>query len=105
MALIPYTSHLTAANSELEKQRAKTHAGMAHFASTRPDNATCRECLSWCINQSKPYARTGELKPQPCAKFAALTGAAGPRVPPTAPACKYFEQNPDALPLLRRGRR
>ena len=78
-----------------------TRPGMAHWANSGPFGATCGECAHFgCRKQVRDAAgnivSTTRVKGG-CAKFLALTGKHGPAVPPSTPACKYFER-PDGPP-------
>jgi hypothetical protein len=73
---------------------------MAHWGGSGPKQKTCRQCTHWQFDGYRGY--DDMLKPAPCAKFLAMMNvAAGPRVPPQARACKYFEEK-SAPPSLRR---
>lgn len=102
--------HLTVINPELESARARTVAGMAHFAGTRPVSATCRECTFWTgCGDGAGYAAKrgmsgGEIKPRACAMFKKLmSGVVGGKIKHTAAACKYFEANPMPPPAFEKG--
>lgn len=105
----PIQDHLT--SSPVDALARKTHPGMAHFAGTGPAMTTCRQCIFWdgCGDMgAQRFAKRGMggggLKPRACAKYRSmLNGEIGPRVPPDASACKYFEENPKAPPMFERG--
>jgi hypothetical protein len=90
-------SHLTNTNPALQAKRGKTYPGMAHFATTGPENTSCRECVFWGAGARHDYYALGgkpggALKPHPCAKYRTMMrGEQGPGVPHDAPSCKYFE--------------
>lgn len=98
--------HLTSLNPEVDPAQRNTFPGQAHFGSTGPDGAICRECISWtgCGKESGYYAKKGMsgggLKPRSCQKFKSLTQGIGPPIPFDAPACKYFELNPSPPPAF-----
>lgn len=79
------------------EQTRKTHAGMMHWAGTGPKGKTCRECRHWKGENGERYSGSGELKPAPCRLYAARMIGKPPKVPHSAAACKYFEE--DAVPL------
>jgi len=55
----------------------RTHAGMAHFATTGPDGTWCSECALFIRRR--------------CAKYEQLAGRQGKVFPAETPSCKYFE--------------
>jgi hypothetical protein len=64
--------------------------GMAHFASTGPKGATCRECAFWKL-PARPTSKSNEQRP--CAKYTQLMfGKIGKSVPGGAFACRHFER-------------
>lgn len=83
--------HLTLGHGALERNIRKSFAGMAHFAGTGPDDKTCRECQFW---RSEGWSAGGPLKAGACAKFRQMMQKPGPKVPHSASACKYFDENP-----------
>jgi len=100
----PNDLHLTVIDRELENQRGRTVAGMAHFAGTGPANATCRECVHWTgCGESTGYAAKkiggGQIKPRACAQFKSMMrGQIGGKIPYDVAACKYFDRNPSPPP-------
>lgn len=92
MARLKRTDHLTAAYDDaLEKTLSWTHQGMAHFAGTGPEMATCNSCAFYGMGLRK---RTHTEKPadQVCTKYKALTGRQGKTIPRSARACKYYQR-------------
>lgn len=94
MTSLKYGKHLTLTGEEIHQ----THAGMAHFAGSGPDDKTCRECEHW--GHQNPPSRTssktlmgGELNDAICIKAKSMMGLKTPRVPHDARACKYFTQD------------
>ena len=98
------TLHLKPVHGDrMEDLIRKSHPGMAHWAGTGPDDKTCRECISFM--QKGHYSASNKLhgsrlKDAPCRKFQKMMGKKGNDIPPTASACKFFEQN-DRPPTLR----
>lgn len=97
-------NHLTVPNPKLQAQIAASHAGMAHFAATGPQGATCRECKFWNHTKHDYHAKGGKhrgaIKDVPCNKYRSLMGGrVGAKVPASAQACKYFDRN-ETPPLL-----
>ena len=68
-------------------------------------SSTCRQCIHW----SRPGERVGrsrsdffgkhELAPRPCLKARAMNHEISALVPHDAPACRYFEANPEPPPI------
>lgn len=88
----------------VDRMRARTHDGQAHWGGTGPDGKTCRECASW---EGGEYRATttmggGALKPARCAVFRHLTGQEGKAFPHTARACKHFQQAGNPPSVTRR---
>lgn len=81
------------ARTDLDAQLAQTHHGQAHFATTGPADATCRECRWWAHAKQKwhPVVHGGKLKDSRCIKFRRLTGRRGKPVPHDAAACSHFQ--------------
>ena len=100
MGLISEQSHLVVLDPVFETKRQRTYPGMAHFAESGPARKTCRDCALWtgCGQESGYYAKKGRhggsLKPRPCSKYKNMMQSIGPGVPHSAPACKYFVENP-----------
>lgn len=107
MTLVAEEKHLTVANPNLHRQIAATHPGMAHFAGTGPDGATCRECSLWRHTKFDYHAKGGKyrgmIKPVPCNKYRQLMqGNDGAKVPHDAGACRHFERNDAPPPIVRK---
>jgi hypothetical protein len=71
-----------------------TEPGMAHFAGTGPDGATCGQCKFrgyWRERMNGSGFPIGGSRSQACAKFHSLTGGHGPAINKNLRACKYFE--------------
>lgn len=84
------TLHLTEPNPQLAAAQRKTPHGMAHWAGTGPQGATCRGCKHWGF--SGYLAATGLLKDSHCDKYTRMmNGEAGGRLAHYQSACKYFE--------------
>lgn len=103
MTGLSFNEHLHR-TSPVDRLAASTHAGQAHFAGSGPSGSTCRECVffSWLATggwHSNTGKHGGAPKPACCAKYRALTGQAGSKVPHDAGACKYFDaaKEPQAL--------
>lgn len=101
--------HLTVIDNKLEAARSRTVAGMAHFAGTGPQGATCRECKFWTgCGKSTGYAARrgmggGEIKPRACAMFKKLmSNVTGGDIRHDAAACKYFEKSTDIPPAFEK---
>lgn len=103
MSLVPgdLGLHLTQVDPTFERKRRSTYPGMAHFAGSGPDQATCRGCAFWtgCGAEDGYYAKTGKhggtIKPRSCSKYRdMMRGDVGPGIPHDAAACKYFQENP-----------
>jgi hypothetical protein len=94
VTLLALTPGLTAPLGErFEQNVRRTHNGMAHFAGTGPDRATCHSCAHWGGAEKAAAVKLdlSGLKPATCAKFRALTGKLGQKIPHDAAACKYWE--------------
>jgi hypothetical protein len=93
------SSYLMPGSSEvLEHQLRTTHPGMAHFANTGPFGATCGNCAMLGYHRQHRNTSGDLIKTtftHGCAKFYALTGTHGPRVPTNAAACRHFELRPE----------
>lgn len=90
------TPHLTNPHGELI---AHSVPGMAHFAGTGPDGATCRQCALWGSKKTRREpGRPGALLPRRCKKFSQLLQGAvcATGVPHHTPACRHFIDNPKA---------
>lgn len=75
-----------------------TYAGQAHFGGTGPAGATCRQCRHFKID----YGPKGKLTDNSCDEYKRLKRLkVGPRFPPHAPACKYFDQRPTDAPIWK----
>lgn len=89
------THGLTRPEGEAEaSRRSMTYEGMAYFAATGPAGATCRGCSNWLTEgwRADKGAMKGGLKDSPCAAFQKMKPTRRPpKVPHSAPACKYFE--------------
>jgi hypothetical protein len=60
--------------------------GMAYFAGTAPRKTFCDNCTFFS------FEHVGHMPGARCAKYRELTGKWHSRpLPPTTPACKYFE--------------
>jgi hypothetical protein len=93
-----FSKHLTEPNLDLAQKRKDTFPGMAHWARTGPDGATCRGCVRWEFDGY--FAGSGLLKPALCAKYRSLMhGQPGAKVPHYAQACKHFDAAEDAPSL------
>ncbi len=80
----------------------KTHPGMAHFAGTGPDRKSCRECSLWMpsgyfAKSNKQHGPT--LKLGGCRKYKELMKKELKKVPHTAAACRWFDENEKPLPI------
>jgi hypothetical protein len=96
MELLYSDSKLTPVHEPaLRSQIETSYCGMAHFAGTGPEGATCRQCAHWS-SESGHYKRDdGVLKPRRCRRFASLNGgSAGDGVPHFALACRHYVANP-----------
>lgn len=98
--------HLTTPNAELAEFQRKTPSGMAHWAGTGPDGATCLQCKHWnnCGDPAGYYSKTGMrggmIKPRRCGKYKSMMqGRHGDAIPWDALACKYFDKNETPPPL------
>lgn len=84
-------------NPDITVAAAHSFSGMAHFATTGPNGATCRKCTWWEHNVSDDRSKAGGHHRPPkrasCAKFRQLTGRKGQKVPSDAAACRYFERH------------
>lgn len=59
--------------------------GMAHFAGTGPEGATCGKCAHWTISLN----RRGSYV---CAEYARMMHVEeGGKIPKNTPACRYFK--------------
>lgn len=94
--------HLTKPNVVLEEMRRRTPPGMAHWAGTGPEGATCRGCAHW--KTTGYLAGSGLLKNSPCDKYRRMMGGVdGPPIPHYAPACKWIEPREKELSIEDRG--
>jgi len=104
-------AHLTEAREGWKAAEGATVPGMAFFAKTGPELATCRSCIHWGLPEKNSFHRDedGYLKPKRCRKAAQFRRWANeppPRagVPAETPACKYYEprRKPPAYHSTRR---
>jgi hypothetical protein len=81
------------ARFEVDRLTEKTHTGMAHFAGTGPDGASCDDCFFFRHNK-KRSSKAGifdRFLSGHCAKHAELMGIkGGPAFPAAALACRHF---------------
>ena len=100
------TDHLTQAfDAGMNAAIQNSHPGMAHFAGSGPAGKVCRECKFFASlgHHEKRGVHGGRLKDATCRKYSALMNGEGPRVPPSASACKFFEENPNPPAMFDRG--
>ena len=71
----------------IDKLARQSYAGMAHFAGTGPEGATCNRCMHYDYD---PIKNSGMME-RPCKQFQRLTGKLGKSVPALASACRHFE--------------
>ena len=94
--MLKKTANLTQGYSDEQAgQIDRTHPGMAHFASTGPFGATCKECAHFGYqrivrNAAGDAVRT--LHHRGCRKFLHFTGRHGPTFPSEAAARRHFER-------------
>lgn len=94
---------LTDPNPELSRQQRNTYDGMAHWAGSGPPNKTCRQCREWA-NAGDYYVGRKTLKNAFCRRYRRMTQATvGGKIPHSAKACKYFEENETPPPIKARG--
>lgn len=97
---------LTSVDPGLDRIRAITKPGMAHWASTGPDGTFCYQCKNFSlVEYYSANSKHGDvLKPAPCSQYEKLTGEAGAPIAGNNQSCKYFVENP-APPSLRNPKR
>lgn len=81
--------NMTAPNPELEQLERTTRPGMAHWAGTGPDGASCGKCLNFGDVPSD--GEGSRMNRDRCKKYLQMTGNIGGRLPKKTAACKYFE--------------
>lgn len=79
----------------------QTHEGQAHFGGSGPLGRTCRECGFW--QKTGSFTAKGGPRALSCRKFQDLLflTKAGPRVPHSAHACRFFSLTESPQPLER----
>jgi hypothetical protein len=83
VTVLPIHPHL--ARDAVDLLAGQTFCGQAHFAGSGPPLRHCAQCSYWL---GKPGGKAAV-----CAKFLQLMSLSkGPKVPASAPACKYFAQ-------------
>jgi len=90
--LIGLTPNLTHDADNTPRGIGQTHAGMASWAS--PDvSAECRECVFFQHATERRLA-DGRLGSARCGKYRQLMRKDGPKIPPHANACRFFDPSP-----------
>lgn len=87
-------SHLTEPNPALAEQVRRTPDGMAHWAGTGPDGATCAKCEHYGYFY-EDRAGQSRRKPSACALYARRMQKHGGNIPSDTDACKWFEPASD----------
>jgi len=92
------TANLTTGfEPQLEQQIRRTYDGMAHWAGSGPEGATCGDCVFW--GYTKETNNFGySISPRrvhKCRRFLELTKKHGASIPASAGACRHFQPKGD----------
>jgi len=82
--------NLTVIDEELERAERQTAPGMAHWAGSGPDGATCGKCANYGYTYIKSNGDHA-TKPSSCEKFWSVTGRHGGTLDARQIGCKYFD--------------
>jgi hypothetical protein len=86
--------HLTSIDPELDKRVKATPPGMAHWAGTGPDGATCGQCRHYGYDTPLRNAHDNVIgtveKLNSCRRFFELMRRHGKPLPPLTPSCRHF---------------
>ena len=86
---------LTVVNEQLERAEMMTAPGMAHWAGSGPDGATCGKCRFYGYEYAKANG-DHSFKRSACGKFYAMTRRHGNSLEERQIGCKYFDLNPQS---------
>jgi hypothetical protein len=87
--------NLTVIDEVLERSEFETAPGMAHWAGSGPEGATCGKCRFYGYTFVKSNGNHAN-KRSACESFYKMTGRHGGTLEERQTGCKYFSKNPQA---------